>query len=249
MRWLLPILLLLAQGVAPESFAAIDHERQYRACLALVHQKPEEALESALAWRDQGGGAPAEHCAALALLELGKHDQAALRLEALAEALGPEGKVQPAAIWAQAANIWLLGGYPDEALAAIDRGLALEPERAALLVDRARVLGELGRHADALAALDRALALDAGDDDAHAFQASALRQLGRLEEALAAADAALRLNPDNPSARLERGMARMQMADLAGARADWIETATRHPGTPAADAAQAMIEELDLKRD
>ena len=245
MRWLLPLLLLLGSAAQ----AAIDHERQYRSCLALVHQKPEEAFESALAWRDQGGGAPAEHCAALALLELGKHDQAAMRLEALAEALGPEGKVRPAAIWAQAGNVWLLGGYPDQALAAIDRGLALEPERAPLLVDRARVLGELGRHAEALGDLDRALALDPRDDDAHAFRASALRQLGRLEEALAAANASLRLNQNNPSARLERGMARMQMADIAGARADWIETATRHAGTPAADAAQAMLEELDLKRD
>ncbi len=245
MRWLLPVLLLLG----PTAQAAIDHERQYRSCLALVHQKPEEAFESALAWRDQGGGAPAEHCAALALLEFGKHDQAAMRLEALAEALGPEGKVQPAAIWAQAGNVWLLGGYPDQALAAIDRGLALEPERAPLLVDRARVLGELGRHAEALADLDRALALDARDDDAHAFRASALRQLGRLEEALAAADASLKLNQDNPSARLERGMARMQMADVAGARADWVETATRHAGTPAADAAPAMLEALDLMRD
>ena len=182
-------------------------------------------------------------------MELGKYDQAAMRLEALAEALGPGGKVQPAAVWAQAANVWLLGGYPDQALAAIDRGLSLEPERAPLLVDRARVLGELGRPAEALADLDRALALDANDDDAHAFRASALRQLGRLEEALTAADAALKLNADNPSARLERGMVRMQMADLAGARADWIETASRHAGTPAADAAQAMLEELDLKRE
>lgn len=246
MRPFLSVLLLLA---ATGAQAAIDHERQYRSCLALVHQKAEDALESALAWRDQGGGAPAEHCAALALLELGKHDQAALRLEALAQALGPEGKVNPAAIWAQAANVWLLGDYPERALTAIERGLALEPERAPLLVDRARVLGELGRHAEALSDLDRALALDPRDDDAQAFRASALRQLDRLEEALAAADAALTLNPDNPSARLERGMARMQTADIEGARADWIETATRHPGTPAADAAQAMIEELDLRRD
>jgi tetratricopeptide (TPR) repeat protein len=245
MRWLLPVLLLLA----PAAHAALDQERQYRSCLALVHQKPDEAFESALAWRDQGGGAPAEHCAALALLELGKYDQSALRLEALAQALGPDGKVNPAAVWAQAGNVWLLGGYPDRALAAIDRGLALEPDRAPLLVDRARVLGELGRYAEALPELDRALALDPKDDDAHAFRASALRQLGRLDEALIAADAALKLNPDNPSARLERGMVRMQMADLAGARADWIEAATRHAGTPAADAAQKMIEELDLKRD
>lgn len=228
--------------------AAIDHERQYRSCLALVHQKPEEAFESALAWRDQGGGAPAEHCAALALVGLEKYDQAALRLEGLAQALGPGGKVSPAALWAQAANVWLLGGYPEQALAAIDRGLALEPERAPLLVDRARVLGELGRHAEALPDLERALALDPGDDDAQAFRASALRQLGRLDEALVAANAALKLNDANPSARLERGMVRMQMADLAGARADWIETASRFAGTPAADAAQAMIEELDLSR-
>lgn len=240
------MLLPLAAGAQT---AAIDHERQYRSCLALVHQQPEQAFESALAWRDQGGGAPAEHCAALALLELGRPAQAAERLEALAAALGPEGKVSPASVLAQAANVWLLGDEPERALAAIDRALALEPEQPGLLVDRARALGELRRHEEALVALDRALALEPKDDDAHAFRASALRQLGRLEEALAAADAALAANAYNPSARLERGLVRMQMADLAGARADWLETTLRHPGTPAGDAAQKMIEELDLRRD
>lgn len=243
---LLAAALFVASGAGA---ATVDHERQYRSCLALVHTKPEDAFESALAWRDQGGGAPAEHCAALALLGLGKHEQAATRLEALAEALGPDGKVRPSAVWAQAANVWLLGGEAERALGAIDRALALEPDRAPLLVDRARALGELGRHADALADLDQAVGLDPADDDALAFRASALRQLGRLDEALAAADRALAANSANPSARLERGLVRMQMADIAGARADWLETATRYAGTPAADAAQALLEELDLKRD
>jgi len=238
-------MLLAASGAG----AAVDHERQYRSCLALVHSKPEDAFESALAWRDQGGGAPAEHCVALALLGMGKHAQAAARLEALADGLGPAGKVPPSAVLAQAANVWLLGGEPERALAAIDRALALEPGRAPLLVDRARAMGELGRHAEALADLDRAVGLDPRDDDALAFRASALRHLGRLDEALVSADRALAANPDNASARLERGLVRMQMADLAGARTDWLETATRHAGTPAGDAAQSMLEELDLKPD
>jgi hypothetical protein len=35
--------------------------------------------------------------------------------------------------------------------------------------------------------------------------------------------------------------------DDAGARADWLEVLRAAPGTPAADAAQANIERLDLK--
>ena len=47
--------------------------------------------------------------------------------------------------------------------------------------------------------------------------------------------------------RLWRAMG-LAVSDLACARADWLETATKHAGTPAADAAQAILEELDLKR-
>ncbi|MDP6344191.1 MAG: tetratricopeptide repeat protein [Alphaproteobacteria bacterium] len=226
----------------------IDHERQYRACMALTHREPMAAFESALAWEAVGGGAPARHCAALALLEAGQHDRAAQRLEALAAELPAEYRPSPGDIMAQAANVWLLGRRPERARQAIDLALQYDPDVAHYLVDRARILAELGDHAAALADLDRAVALDPDDADAATFRASALRHLGRPTEALAAAGRALALNPDNPSAWLERGIIRQALGDVPGARADWLKTASDFGGTPAARAAQARLQALDLER-
>jgi hypothetical protein len=96
--------------------------------------------------------------------------------------------------------------------------------------------------------LDRALALDDTDDDAAAFRASALRYLGRLEEAKAAVEGALTLIAGNPPTRLERGILRQKIGYYAGARVDWLQTALEHGGTLAADAAQARLQQLELKR-
>ena len=106
----------------------------------------------------------------------------------------------------------------------------------------------MGDHAAALADLDRALALDGTDDDAAAFRASALRHLGRLQAAMTAIQHALALNPGNPSARLEQGILRQQLGDPKGARADWLRTVKEHSGTPAADAAQIRLQQMQLKK-
>ena len=57
-------------AVAP-AFGQSADESEYAACLKLLDHDAEAAFESALAWQDAGGGAPARHCAALALVRLG----------------------------------------------------------------------------------------------------------------------------------------------------------------------------------
>ncbi len=72
-------------AVAPAAAAAeIDHAREYGACMTLVQRDAEEAFESALAWRDMGGGDAASHCVAAALLGLKQYAEAARRFETLA---------------------------------------------------------------------------------------------------------------------------------------------------------------------
>lgn len=239
-------LLLPLPGAAAET--GIDHKRQYRACIALSYREPLQAFETAETWAGLGGGPAARHCAAMALLEAKQYDRAAQRLEALAAGLAPDHFPLPGNVWAQAANVWLLGGRPESALRAIEQALRDNPDTANYLVDRGRIRAELGDYAAALADLDQALALDDTDEDAAAFRASALRHLGRLEEAIIAIERALTLNPGNPSARLERGILRQQMGDHAGARSDWLRTVLDHGGTPAADAAQARLQQMELKR-
>jgi len=243
--WLLPLLLPFP-GAAAET--GIDHKQQYRACIALSYRAPWQAFEAAAAWAKVDGGPAARHCAAMALLEAKQYVRSAQRLETLASGLPPDHVPSPGNMLAQAANVWLLGERPELALQAIELALQYDPDKATYLVDRGRIQAELGDHAAALADLDRALALDGTDDDAAAFRASALRHLGRLEQAMTAIQHALALNPGNPSARLERGILRSQMGDPAGARADWLNIVKQHGGTPAADAAQSHLQQIELKK-
>ncbi|MBT4489351.1 MAG: tetratricopeptide repeat protein [Rhodospirillaceae bacterium] len=243
---LICLLLLPTEGMAAEM--SIDHKRQYRSCITLTYREPWKAFDAAEAWAALNGGAAARHCAALALLEAKQFDRAAQRLEALASALPPEHSPSPGDVMAQAANVWLLGGRLELALQAIDLALQYHPDNPSHLIDRARISAEQGSHAAALADLDRAVVLLPDDDDAAAFRASALRQLNRPEEAMRAINRALAINPNNPSARLERGILRYSQGDLTGARADWLRAAQDHGGTPAGDAAQARLQQMELNR-
>ncbi|MDE0943165.1 MAG: tetratricopeptide repeat protein [Alphaproteobacteria bacterium] len=233
-------------GAAGKS-TGVDHERQYRSCIALTYREPWDAFERAEAWAALDGGAPARHCAAMALLEAKQYDRAAQRLEALAAALPSDHYPSAGDVLAQAANVWLLGGRVDLALQAIELALQYDPDKAGYLVDRGRIRAEQGQHAAALLDLDRAIAFDNTDDDAIAFRAAALRHLGRRDEAMAAIERALLLNPNNPSARLERGILRFDVGDKKGARADWLQTIQEYRGTPAGDAAQARLEKMDVR--
>lgn len=234
----------------PSSRAAdtgVDHRRQYRSCIALSYRAPWKAFEAAEAWAAVDGGPAARHCAALALLEAKEYDRAAARLEILAAALPSEHTPSPGDVMAQAANVWFLGGRTTRALQAIDLALQYDPDKPSHLVDLGRIQAERKDYGAALAALDRAVALAPDDDDAAAFRASALRHLDRGVEAMAAINRALGLNPDNPSARLERGLLRLKQGDRDGARADWLRAATDHGGTPAGDAAQSRLQQMELK--
>jgi len=108
-----------------------------------------------------------------------------------------------------------IGRY-DDALRALDRGLALfatqgigfGQHKPSLLAERAIALVQLKRLAEALAAYDEALAA-AGDDDAkakarmHRGRGYVLTELGRLDEAEAAYRQSLKLEPDNALAKRE----------------------------------------------
>ena len=241
--------LLCGFLAAPAVAQTVDHATQYRACLALVYRTAEDALESALSWHAMGGGVPAQHCAALAQIEMGQFTLAAQRLEAAAQGLSAGTRISPADILGQAANAWILASQWTEAKRVLDAALTLAPDDANLLVDRARVAAADGDYTAALTDLDRALAINPEDDDAYAFKASALRRISRMEDALTAAASALALNPENPSARLERGLIRQALDDIAGARDDWLAVALDHAGTPAATTAKALLEQLDVTKE
>jgi tetratricopeptide (TPR) repeat protein len=205
-------------------------------CFALLRTDPDGAGAFAATWESQSGGEGAQHCAALSVLALGDPDRAAERLEALAFK-SRAGYAARAAVFAQAAQAWLMAGDPSRAFGATTMALTLTPDDVELLIDRAVALGNLGRYAESVADLDRALAADAQRPDALVFRAAAWRQMDRAEPARHDIERALALAPGNPEALLERGILRQLAGDTEGARMDWERAIELAPNSATADLA------------
>ncbi|MGQ0741417.1 MAG: tetratricopeptide repeat protein [Alphaproteobacteria bacterium] len=230
-------------------FAACDvwaASPQYNQCVAAISLNPEDALARATAWKAQGGGAAAEHCAALALIALKRHAEAAAVLDNLAHN-EPGTARERAVLFGQAGNTWLLAGEARDAENAFTAALALAPADADLLIDRARARALRKAWADAEADLTRAHAFDASNPQILVLRASARSAQGRKAEARADIDAALALNPIFGEALLERGVMKYAAGDREGARADWERVLTAAPGSPAAADAKAYLRSLDAK--
>jgi tetratricopeptide (TPR) repeat protein len=226
--------------------AAADPASRYGQCMALAQTNPQQALETANAWTNQGGGDAdaAGHCAAASLMGLKRYTEAAKGFEALAQ----NSSAQPglrAALLGQAGQAWLMGRDPNQAEAALTRAITLAPTDAALLVDRAQAKFDLQRYRAAVADLDAALIIDPDLVDAYVFRASAYRQLDDLEKAKADADKALSLDSAHPEALLERGMIHKLKGDKVAARRDWLTLITVAPDTEAARIARANLDRMD----
>jgi tetratricopeptide (TPR) repeat protein len=87
-------------------------------------------------------------------------------------------------------------GRPDDALASVERALALRPDDAYILMVGGQILADAGRFDEALTDVDRSLALDPEDSAVLALRGDILSELGRLPEAIAAYDEAYEIDPD-----------------------------------------------------
>jgi tetratricopeptide (TPR) repeat protein len=229
--------------LSPASVAAGD---TYANCMALARDNPEKGFGEAITWEELGGGDAARHCTAVALNGLGEHAEAARRLERLAQNLKADTTIRTDLL-AQAAQAWILAGNTSRAENVLTAAIALRPEAAPLYVDRAEATAAAGRYGDAAADLDRVLGLNPDDAEALMLRASARRYLGNLDAALLDAEEALQLQPGHTGALLERGILRRLMGDIQGARRDWLDILERDPDGPAATAARAKLEAMDVR--
>jgi regulator of sirC expression with transglutaminase-like and TPR domain len=243
-------LALTALAAAPlEAAEAVDHRHEYDACIALSERAPAEALEAADAWSKRNGGAAAEHCAALALLRMGRTIDAAERLEALATVVPFDGNPSAMDVMAQASQAWLMAGDQARALHAINAALQGAPDDPELLLDRAQILGDVGDYDGALNDLDKVTAMLPENADAATFRASALRHLDLLPDAMTEINRAMMLDPENPSARLERGIIHYLNGDNAAALNDLRGVVDAFPGTPSADVANGLLQHFRIRQD
>lgn len=221
--------------------------RAYQSCLALARAKPAEGFEAAIAWRDEGGGPAARHCTAIALVGLGQLDEAAQRLEDLAQNMTGFGVVERAAVLGQAGKVWLRLNDGTRAYAVLTAALKLSDTSAELWVRRGEVLASAGEYWEAIDDFNQSLDRNSTSPDALIFRAAAYRLLGVDELAADDIARALALDPTNPDALAELGMVRNAKGDRGGARQAWLDAINAAPRSPAADTARAAIERMDVK--
>src|SRR3984893_10643312 len=129
------------QSAAPRD-AAVE-AATYERCMKLARQNPGEARSLAQSWHERGGAHPADHCAAIALIGLKQYKEAAIRLEALAQAITASAGLR-VEVLDQAGQAWGWAGDPVRAYAAAGAAVALEPNDLDLLMDRAQAAATAG---------------------------------------------------------------------------------------------------------
>ncbi|MCP4330377.1 MAG: hypothetical protein GY791_18285 [Alphaproteobacteria bacterium] len=246
---LLAVCLAAALGAPTPAGAASEQSdaRRYAQCIEQAERSPDAAFENAMAWSYQGGGFPARHCAATALLSLEHYAQAATRLEQLAQDMvGDEARLRPAVL-RQAGDAWMLHGDLGRSATNYDAALTLQPGYDAALVGRSTVLALGGKYWEAIDDLNAVIETDAKNVEALVMRATAYRFVENAELAMQDVERALALQPDNLGALLERGNLYRLIGDDAAARADWIKLLQTDPESIPADAARANLEKLDVK--
>jgi tetratricopeptide (TPR) repeat protein len=212
--------LVLALGAAPAA-AAESGEAHYGRCLALIARNPAIALGEATSWARAGGGPAAEHCAALALVALGRNGEAAQRLDSLARAPQTPGALR-AEIYGQAGNAWILAGDGRRAVASLQAALTLAGNDPELFADLGRAQAMVKNWNEAVLDLNAALAQNPRRADLLLLRASAQRALRRYVEALKDLNSALAITPGSAEVLMERGLLRRDAGDLGGARGDLL---------------------------
>ncbi len=216
----------------------------YEKCLGMLASDPAGANTFADAWQATGGGEAADHCLALAQVQLGDVQTGAEMLEKIA-ANSNAPAVARASVYGQADQAWLMAGEPARALAAATLALSLSPDDVDLLIDRSVASGTLGHYEDAVDDLSHALELDPKRADALVLRAAAWRHEGHLDLAQDDVDRALARDPDNPEAYLERGILRQRHGDRAGAHNDWVQAEALAPDTATSDLAEQNLALLE----
>ena len=220
----------------------------YEKCMAMLGDDPEGANTFADAWQATGGGEGADHCLALAKLQLGDVEAGAEMLEKLA-ANSKAPAVARATVYGQADQAWLMAGDPARALAAATLALSLSPDDVDLLIDRSVAAATLGHYDDAVDDLSHALELDGKRPDALVLRAAAWRHQGQLDLAQDDVDRALTQDPDNPEAYLERGILRQRRGDRKGAQSDWLQAKALAPDSATSDLAEQNLALLEAGPD
>jgi tetratricopeptide (TPR) repeat protein len=199
-------LVLTAAPCLAQSPAALSETDRYLACLASVADNADDAFEDALTWRMEGGGWPAAHCEARALIALGDIENGA-RL--MADQAGEETNVDDmairAAMFIEAGQAWLGNDQAEAADEAFAEAAALAPQSLDARLGAAQASLALGdwemAETRASALIDRAPGLV----DGWQVRAAARLEAEMLDGAARDLETALTLAPDDIDLLVLRG--------------------------------------------
>lgn len=228
---------ILLFALAAPALAATPEPQHYRLCVNATTANPGAALVDAEVWIKAGGGVPAEHCAALALVNLKHYAEAGTRLDKLAAAKDLPDASFRTELFDQAGNAWLLAGDGARAVQSFSAALTLSAGDPDLFADLARAQAMRKNWPEVVLDMNAALQITPHRADLLVLRASARRALGKLAEARGDLDQALKLKPGDGGALVESGLLRRQMGDVGGARRDF-QAALKTPS--AADAKQNL---------
>ncbi|HKJ75066.1 MAG TPA: tetratricopeptide repeat protein [Alphaproteobacteria bacterium] len=234
-------------------------QTHYRDCVLQSRRDPEKAYNQALEWHKNGGGGASRHCAALALVGMGRYEDAATVLEELADDVqisdtatrigAKSGDALRAALLSQAGNAWLMAKQFRSARATLTKALKYvdkrSPSACDILIDRARASAGEKNFDRALNDLDEALDIDPTRPEIYVYRASAWRETNQMDLASKDIERALQMEPGDVDALLERGYIRQRQDNLSGARDDWQKVIDSAPGSPQAEQAAKNLKTLE----
>lgn len=245
LRMRIVALALYAGILGATSLAVLAQAEPYDECIALVASDPGRAEVEALRWAEVGGGAPAKHCRALALIAQGAERRGAeLIIEIATDDRTLPDEVR-SELLIEAGQIYLALGDTGPGLGAASRALQLARDPRAALVLSARLKADQGDWKGAVSDLDGALARGEPDAEMLVLRASARLHLGEKIAARGDLMWAAEIAPDLASVWLERGTLEEASDDRDAARAAWLRAIELDRDGIIAEAARLRLQSME----
>ena len=193
--------------ISQTALADIARAEQERleTCLVKTESAPSEAYEDSLAWLSNGNRPKARYCNAMALMAMGRIEESAARLEALATAPDAITVEERTKFLVQAGNAWLSANYPEAAIVALTDALKLKPDDTTIRKDRAAAHLALEHWIEGIDDLDTVLEARPADVEALALRARANLAREQFQAAKADMERARIHEPENIDLLVLRG--------------------------------------------
>ncbi|MEM6661681.1 MAG: hypothetical protein AAF666_05825 [Pseudomonadota bacterium] len=217
----------------------------YDDCLALLAQDPVRAEQEAGDWARFGGGAPARHCYALSLLELGAVGTAIDELIGIASEEPDLEKPERAAMLVQAGELLLDENDDLTAQVVAEQAVQLDPNSRDGFGLRGALKLRAGEPRAALRDLN--IALEGGRVNARflSLRSAAKRRLGRLIAARDDSIYATEVAPDSARVWLERGRVETALDDKPSARQSFLRAIDLSRGQELEALAQLALQRME----